>query len=294
EQEHGSVLRGALKLRASRGKRTRRSPSPRTPRSLFLTPKKGLAKLVDALEAHLVANGIKIHLNEGVETLSRSEDGYQLVSQQGTAQFDGLILATPAFISSRLLRPLSNSLADQLVDIDYASTATVNLAYRSSDVAEKLSGYGYVIPKVEARSALACTWTSTKFPHRAPEGTALVRVFIGRAGEQQALEKSDEGLIAEAQQELARTIGINQEPHRIRLTRWPEAMPQYNVGHNRRVQNLMENAAGLPGIELAGAGYHGIGIPDCINSGRQAARRLLAESHIPTADSFREKQENGS
>jgi oxygen-dependent protoporphyrinogen oxidase len=161
-----------------------------------------------------------------------------------------------------------------LQSIPYTSTATISLAYRQSDLPRALDGYGYIIPRREGRRALACTWTSTKFPHRAPEGYALLRVFVGRAGED--IPWNEDDLLALAKEELRLTLGITAEPLLGRVFPWDKAMPQYNLGHPeilKRIDAALEHHAGLA---LAGNGYRGIGIPDCIHSGELAVGKILS------------------
>ena len=198
-----------------------------------------------------------------------------------TLESDSVILATPAFVSGTLLASLDPTLASDLQSIPYVSTATVSLAYRLGDVPRDLDGYGYVIPRREGRRALACTWTSTKFPHRAPEGYALLRVFVGRAG--QAIPWNERDLLALAKEELSLTLGITADPLLQRVFMWDKAMPQYNLGHPeilRRIDTALEKH---PGLALAGNGYRGIGIPDCIHSGELAVEKILNhEGHKET------------
>ena len=138
-----------------------------------------------------------------------------------------------------------------------------------------LDGYGYVIPRREGRKALACTWTSTKFPHRAPEGYALLRVLIGRAGEERDLPQDSKSLLDIAREELYLTLEIQAKPLLSKVFYWDRAMPQYNLGHPERLARIDAALDRLPGLALAGNGYRGIGIPDCIHSGELAAERLL-------------------
>ncbi|MDP1547077.1 MAG: hypothetical protein Q8L87_13760, partial [Anaerolineales bacterium] len=177
--------------------------------------------------------------------------------------------------------------------IPYASTATVSLAYRQSDLPRELDGYGYVIPRREGRKALACTWTSTKFPHRAPEGYALIRVFVGRAGQPLTPSPSPSGggenpplpmgeglgvreyLLELAKEELKLTLGITAEPLLSRVFMWDKAMPQYNLGHPEILKRIDAALEKHPGLALAGNGYRGIGIPDCIHSGELAVQKIL-------------------
>ncbi len=273
EVKHGGLVRGALAAKRERMKRNGAAPGSR---SMFVTPRTGLAELVEALVARLRELGAELRLGADATHLARPRTLYQLTLASGeTLTTDYLILATPAFVSARLLRPYDPELASLLDAIPYASTATVTLAYPLADVPHPLDGYGYVIPRKEGRRALACTWTSTKFPHRAPEGMALLRVFVGRAGQEAAIDWTEEGLLDIAREELRLTLGVTAEPLLHRVFIWPRAMPQYNVGHPARVGRILAGLDRWPGLALAGNAYHGIGIPDCIHSGEMAVGRVL-------------------
>ena len=189
-----------------------------------------------------------------------------------TLEADSIILATPAHVSGNLLASLDPAVASDLKSIPYASTATVSLAYKQSDIPRDLDGYGYVIPRREARRALACTWTSTKFPHRAPEGYALLRVFVGRAG--QDIPWNEQDLLELAKEELKWTLGITAVPLLHRVFLWEKAMPQYNLGHPEILKRIDAALERHPGLAVAGNGYRGIGIPDCIHSGELAVEKI--------------------
>jgi oxygen-dependent protoporphyrinogen oxidase len=268
EIKYGSLARGALQMRKqSNGKAVQGS------RSAFLTPTTGLAEIVEALVESLKSK-VDLRLNAKAVRMTNHQSRYQLELDDGSAiEADELILATPAYISGMLLDSVDPELASALQSIDYASTATVSLAYRQSDLSRELDGYGYVIPRREGRKALACTWTSTKFPHRAPEGYALIRVFVGRAGQDIPWNESE--LLDLAKEELKLTLGITSAPFLHRVFMWDKAMPQYNLGHPellKRIDTALEKHRGLA---LAGNGYRGIGIPDCIRSGELAVQSLL-------------------
>lgn len=283
ELKHGGLVKGALAVRRLRANG---KPSPASNRSIFLTPTTGLAEIVEALVERLQKAGADLRVKTTATRVAQASDGdnnYLIELAAGeTLQAQGVILATPAYISGDLLAALDADLASQLQDIQYVSTATVSLGYRNADLAKPLDGYGYVIPREEGRKALACTWTSTKFPHRAPEGHALLRVFVGRAGQEAHLPWDEEGLLEVAKEELRLTLGINAEPVLERVYIWERAMPQYNLGHPERLERIEARLEEWPGLALAGNGYAGIGIPDCIHSGEQAAEAILAtlaESH---------------
>lgn len=283
ETNYGSLARGALEMRKkSNGKTVQGS------RSAFLTPTTGLAEIVEALVESLRLKGASLRLNTRVVRITRSDTSTDSVHRLQPSTFDleletgeiletdSLILATPAYISGRLLASFDPELGSTLQSIPYASTATVSLAYRLSDVPRELDGYGYVIPRREGRKALACTWTSTKFPHRAPEGYALIRVFVGRAGQDIPWDEGE--LLDVAKEELRLTLGITAEPLISRVFMWDKAMPQYNLGHPEILKRIDTALEKHPGLGLAGNGYHGIGIPDCIHSGELAIQKIVENS----------------
>ncbi|HEX6304014.1 MAG TPA: protoporphyrinogen oxidase [Anaerolineales bacterium] len=282
EIKHGGLVKGAL---AVRRQRANGKPAPASNPSIFLTPTTGLAEIVEALVERLQNAGADLRLETSVTHVARANENYDYVielSDGEALQAHGVILATPAYVSGDLLAALDESLASQLQDVEYVSTATVSLGYRQADLAKPLDGYGYVIPRQEGRKALACTWTSTKFPHRAPEEHVLLRVFVGRAGQEALLPWDEEGLLEVAKEELSLTMGITADPVLERVYIWERAMPQYNLGHPERLDRIEARLKDWPGLALAGNGYEGIGIPDCIHSGEQAAEAILAtlaESH---------------
>jgi len=280
ELEHGGLVRGAL---ATRRKMKMNGQKPVGTRSAFLTPKNGLAAIVEALTAYLRVQGVQMRLSCPVQKMIRTAGSnpnqpgvYELELASGEKLVaDRVIMATPAPRSGALMTDLAPELASELAAIEYTSTATVSLAYRQTDLPRKLDGYGYIIPRREGRKALACTWTSTKFPHRAPKEYALLRVFIGRAGQENDVPIKESELIRIARQELNLTMQIDAEPVLAKAFYWPDAMPQYNMGHPERLARIEQALEAFPGIRLAGAGYRGIGIPDCIQSGELAARNIL-------------------
>jgi oxygen-dependent protoporphyrinogen oxidase len=269
EIKYGSLARGALQMRAQfKGKAAQGS------RSAFLTPTTGLAEIVEAIINHLRVSNVSLHLNTTVTSINhREHDTWNLTLDSGAAvQADSIILATPAFVSGKMLGSLDPELASVLQSIDYTSTATISIAYRQDDLPRELDGYGYVIPRSERRKALACTWTSTKFPHRAPAGYALLRVFVGRAGQEIPWNQDD--LLDLAKEELKLTLGITAEPILSRVFMWDKAMPQYNLGHPEKLKQIDSALEKYPSLALAGNGYRGIGIPDCIRSGDLAVNKI--------------------
>lgn len=272
ELKYGSLARGALAMR----KQSNGKPSPGA-RSAFLTPTTGLAEIIEALVSRLQVDHVDLRLGTPTAGVSRSESGYLVRLESGeNLQADGVILAAPAYVSGNLVETMDAALAAALREIPYASTATVSLAFRADDLPRPLNGFGYVIPRRANRRALACTWTSTKFPHRAPDGYALLRVFVGRAGQEEIISWNEDALVQLAREELQLTLGITAEPLLSRVFVWESSMPQYNLGHPARLARLSKLLEPHPGLALAGNGYRGIGVPDCIHSGELAVESLLA------------------
>ncbi len=270
ELKYGSLARGALNMRRQ-STQPERAPTPGS-RSAFLTPTTGLAEIVEALVGQLEKSGVALRLATPVKSISRAAN-WRAELVNGTAlQADALVIAAPAYVSGQLLSSFDADLASALQQIPYASTATISLAYQLSDIPRPLDGYGYVIPRAEGRRALACTWTSTKFPHRSPEGCALLRVFVGRAGESFPWDAQE--LLDLAREELHLTLGIQAPPLLARVFLWEKAMPQYNLGHPQLLQRIDAAVEQHPGLALAGNAFRGIGIPDCIHSGEMAAERI--------------------
>jgi protoporphyrinogen/coproporphyrinogen III oxidase len=275
ETRHGGLIKGALAMRTRMAKN---GSGAKKWRSIFLTPSGGLAEIVEVLTGWLGQHEVDLRLNNPVDEISMnlSQAGFHVdVRDGGTFHVDALILATPSFVSADLLAGIDAQLAEELRRIEYVSTATVSLAYHLGDMPRPLDGYGYVIPRREGRKALACTWTSTKFPHRAPVDYALLRVFIGRAGQEGQISWEPDSLEAIAREELSLTLGVKAEPVLSRVFLWERAMPQYNVGHVSRLARIQDRLACIPALALAGNAYSGIGIPDCIHSGELAAERVL-------------------
>jgi len=247
-------------------------------RSYFLSFVTGLADLSDAVVAALPAQRLRLGVTvERVDRLGAGRGGdYRLTLSDGSSELvDAVVLAAPAFASGELLAGIAPQAAAGLSSIPYVSSATVSLAFRRADVGHPLRGFGYVTPRTEGRGVMATTWSSAKFSGRAPEGYVLVRSFVGRAGFEQYAVLDDGELVALVLDELAVVLGIHATPVLSRIFRWPLGMPQYRVGHADLVRRIEEDVARVPGVEIAGGAYHGIGIGDCIREGRAAARRAV-------------------
>jgi oxygen-dependent protoporphyrinogen oxidase len=253
ELEHGSILRGL----AGQAPAESRYPS-------FVSFRSGMGRLVDRLVATLEHTAL--HALQA-RTVQEHSGGYA-VDVGHVVEADAVVVAAPAHAASSLLAVLDPELAGLLAEIRYSDSAIATVGYRLEDVPHPLDGYGYVVPATEGSDVLACTWSSSKWEGRAPEGHALIRVYLRRnpAG-------PDDRLVDLARGEL-RLLGIHAAPVLARVHRWPRGMPQYVLGHPERLERIDALVAEHPGLALAGAAYRGVGIPDCIDSGEQAAESV--------------------
>ncbi len=280
ERRHGSLTR-ATAVQAAKSKQENAAESGAR-YGLFVSLRNGLGTLVDALESR-VGEFADVRRSTSVAGVHAEDDGtYRLDFGVGTSRpYDAVVLAVPTHVASSLVANLDASLAEELGAIEYASSAVVCSGYPLSQSEHSLEAFGLVVPRVERRNVLAVSVASRKFPGRAPDGHALLRTFVGGALQPELLERSDDELLALVREELAGIFGVRGEPTFERVVRYPRAMPQYHVGHLDRVDRIEERVARHRGLALAGSGYRGVGLPDCVRSGQLAAERLLQSVPAP-------------
>lgn len=272
EKKHRSLILGLLARRRTAGR-----PNSQPPLSLFVTLEGGMEELVRALVSRLdTVRRLTGQQVLKIQALPDKEPAYRLEMGDGSATTaHAVVLTTPAYVTAKLLQPLNADLAQRLEQIPYASTATVTLAFERGACAHPLNGFGFVIPRTEGKQTLACTWTSTKFPHRAPPEHVLMRCFIGGAGRKSATEPDEETLVRTVLEELQAILGIRARPTLSRVYRWPKANPQYTVGHLERLAAVEALLEGHPGLFLTGSPYYGVGIPDCIHAAARTAEKVF-------------------
>ncbi|HRX78198.1 MAG TPA: protoporphyrinogen oxidase, partial [Pirellulaceae bacterium] len=269
EQQHGSLIRAMYK----QPKRKEQGSGARY--SMFVAPRDGMSSLVSAIAARLPAESIR--LNTPIRQLQRTERGWSLSllnSPERAAEFDEVIVTTPAKPTSRLIATMDEELAGELDEIHHARCSIVSLAYTRDQIAHPLDGFGVVVPAIERRRILSASFSSVKYPGRAPEGSVLIRVFIGGDCQPDLADRSDEELLQIAHEELQQLLGIRGEPT-MQFISWRAKMPQYFVGHTEKVSRMRSLLERHQGLELAGNAHDGVGIPNCIHSGEQAAERLM-------------------
>ncbi|MFW6068730.1 MAG: protoporphyrinogen oxidase [Chloroflexota bacterium] len=287
ERRHGSLIKGMLASRRASNARKAESTPPKQRTSIFMSLKGGMEELVKELTASLEGD---LRLNTAVESITGigEKDGesaaggrYALELNNGQRlHSDAVILAVPAYVAARLVRPLSPKAARRLDRIRYVSTGTISLAYDAREFSHPLDGFGVVIPRTEQRSINAITWTSTKFDRRAPQGAVLIRAFFGGSRTPHMMDVDDEELLTVVRSEIASIMGVRATPLFHKIFRYPDANPQYDVGHLERVAEI-ENAL-PPRLFVTGSPYRGIGIPDCVHQAQNTVETLLAQPAVET------------
>ena len=273
EQEHGSLTRAMLAARKKAPASRPAGPAP----ALFTTLRGGMGQMVEAIAAQLAAGSV--HVTTQVHSIgqveSRGRSGWVVESSRGHEPFDGVVLALPAWGSASLLRLIDHPLAEALSGVDYSSSITVTLGYDIDQLAGQPRGFGFLVPSTEKRSMLACTFVHNKFAGRVPEGKGLLRCFLGGAGNDRLLDEPDDRIAAVVVKELEEILHLKARPLFAAIHRSRQAMAQYGVGHLERIQLVRDRVALLPGLALAGNAYQGIGVPDCIRLGTEAAETVL-------------------
>jgi oxygen-dependent protoporphyrinogen oxidase len=310
ERQHGSLTRATLK--AMRQRRKAKSNNNNGPDSagtgtaplrklpLFMTLKGGLQQMTERLAAQVERH--RVFMRRRVLALEFSPGGpggaadscsrrFQITCEGGKVyDADAVVLAVPAYLAGGLVPSLDHRLSELLEGIPYSSSMTVSLAFDDRARATLPAGFGFLVPRKEQRRMLACTFVHAKFNHRAPEGKAMLRCFLGGARDPEVLGLHDDEVVAVVRRELREIMNFTAVPLFSRVHRWPASMAQYPVGHRERVSAIEERLQDLPGLYLAGNAYSGIGISDCIRTGKNAAEKALASVGLGSPKAFGSEQ----
>ena len=275
EREHGSLILAAQSDRQS-GSLDRESSGARY--KMFLAMKEGMQSLVDKMHHHL--DRTEVILNCPVRGVAPAAGGKWQVETglevpKLAVPLDGLVLTTRASVTGQLLQGLDPQLAKQMASVETASMAIVMLGVDATQIPRAPHCFGFVVPEIENRQLVACSFASNKFCGRAPEGKVLLRCFIGGSLHAERVEQDDDRLVELARKDLVDLIGLQGEPEFQQVIRWRNCMPQYHVGHGDRVTRMRQAVQKHPGLEIAGNSFAGVGIPVCVASGQQAAERLV-------------------
>lgn len=296
ETRYGSLTRGMLaahrrmraSVRHSAGADEHARPGAQSAqKALFTALRGGMKQLVDAITLRLDTNSI--HLSTPVESIEKDPLGWRVEAGGSIRLYDAVIVASPAWAAGALLSSVDAELSAELAAIPYSSSITINLVFDEARLGSLPEGFGFLVPPSEGRAMLACTFVHRKFLGRTPPGRAVFRAFMGGMKNEALLTETDDALIAIVRRELREILGENifgqaGEPDHAQVSRWPRAMAQYAVGHKQRMERITARVAALPNLRLVGNAYDGIGVPDCIRLGRQAARELASlAATIPSA-----------
>jgi oxygen-dependent protoporphyrinogen oxidase len=267
ERESGSLVRATLKARKTQTK----SSAP--PQPLFTSLKTGMQEMVNAAAAALPVDHVR--LGQTATAIERCGAGWVVKTEGRSEPFDAVIVATPAQASAALLRAVDRALVNGLREIRYSSSAAVVLGYDRPITLP--AGHGFLVPRTEARNMLACTFVHRKFPFRAPEGASLLRCFVSSSRVPDLITQTDHWLLSTMLAELKEILQVTETPLFAHIYRWDCALPQYSTGHLERVSEMEKILAGTPGLQIIGNSFYGVGIPDCIRSGKAAAEKLISQ-----------------
>jgi oxygen-dependent protoporphyrinogen oxidase len=267
ESKYGSLGRGMLAAR--KNVKTVQSALP-----IFSSLKGGMQQLAEALVARLPVDVLRVISR--VQAVQKQDRGWVVSAGYASDQFDAVIVATSATAAAPLFEITSAELASELKAIPYSSSMTVALGFDNEVRAALPAGFGFLVPRSEGKRMLAATFVHNKFSHRAPEDRALIRCFLGGTRDEAVLQLPDDEILGIVREELRQILRLNAEPVFTRIYRWKGAMAQYIVGHLERLQRIESLLKQLPGLALAGNAYRGIGVPDCVRSGEEAAQQVLA------------------
>jgi len=284
ESKYGSLTRGMLAAHKRMRDAAKNSSGPkRAAPAIFTSLRGGMSQLVNALVARI--DSANLRTGTPVSAIRKTDSGWSVEAGGTTETFDALIMAAPAWAAGELLGPVDAALGSELGGIPYSSSITLNLVYDEAKIGPLPEGFGFLVPAVEGRAMLACTFVHRKFLGRTPPGKAVFRAFLGGMNREALLAESDEALIGTVRREMseilgAKTFSVDVHPENTQVSRWERAMAQYAVGHKERMRRIGARVAGIPGLRLVGNAYDGIGVPDCIRLGRQAARDLAGKGAI--------------
>jgi oxygen-dependent protoporphyrinogen oxidase len=275
EQQFGSVIKGLQEKSKIQNPKSKIEASGAR-YSLFLSFRDGMQTLINALEKQIPENAIRLGTNAETLRFDESQRLWKVETEQETFSAEAVILALPAHAAAELLKNQFPALSNELAEIEHASSATVNVAFRRDQIAHALDGFGFVVPFVEHRTLMACTFSSVKFPERAPENSVLLRAFVGGALQPEMFDLNDDKMLRGVLTDMHNLLGLKGEPLFAEIARWRHSMPQYAVGHLEKARKIKKFIAEIPAFQIATTAIEGVGLPDAVRHGNQAAENLLA------------------
>ncbi len=276
EQEYGGLIKALLAIRKQKKLQQKESGDTKVsvaPGGTLTSFYNGAQTITDALAEKLKD---RLHLGVQVHGISREKGAYQIYTSKDTVEADIVVLASPAYATSEILKDLDSEISKILSDVPYPHVSVVCFGYKKEKVGNPLNGFGFLVPHIEGRKILGCLWDTSIFPNRASEGYALLRTMVGGAKSPEMAMLEDEKIISMVFDELKPILSFKTEPDLIRIYRWEKAIPQYLLGHSRRLTSIDARLRSHPGLYLTGNAYKGIGINDCVESGYKLADEIIA------------------
>ena len=279
ERQHGSLIR-AMRKQMRTNKQVKSQANESGARySMFVTLRQGLSHITDTLTAKLPPDAVQLNreamsLEQFVDEHGKTQ--WRLTDQNGKAEcYDAVIFATPSYETARLLQPTHHRLGELLGNVKHSGTAIATMAFDRSQMKKRITGMGFVVPKIENSPILAGSFSSMKYEHRAPEGKLLIRIFAGGARSPEMADMPDEQLVPILQKEISELLKIDGKPEFVAVSHWPHTMPQYHLGHLELVAEAMSLAEQIPNLAVAGNALDGVGIPNCSKTGQEAAKSII-------------------
>lgn len=278
EKEHGSLTRATLAARKKMNAMMKRRDPGLPQRSFFISFRNGMYEFIEKIMERI--KGIRIDTGCEVTSITKNDYGrftVHLADGNGITA-DSVVVTTPAYVSSKLLKGLNSVMSASMEKIPYIKTGIVTIVYKKTDIENVLPrAFGFLVPGVEKRKIMAATFTSLKWPNRCPDDHIMIRCFVGGKENQRLVEQSDETLLNIVRNELKSIIGLDATPETYRIFRWIDNMPQYNIGHSNLIETINRGMKENKGLYVTGSAYNGIGIPDCINNAEITAKKIVDE-----------------
>jgi oxygen-dependent protoporphyrinogen oxidase len=294
EQKYGSLMKGFLAVRRMVEEMRRKYPTKpgEKPRTFFTSFVNGMQQLTDRMAEAAGRERMRVGVS-AVSLHNKSQNRWDVrLSDGSTLEGDAVIIATESWAAEPLIQPHDQPIADALAAIPCSSSATISFAFNENEVGFDLNAFGVLCPLIEGRALMAASYSSTKWPGRAPKGKVLLRGFVGGPHNQEVMKRSDEELIELVHREFKEILGLNPSPKPLftRVYRWDLGMPQYTMGHLSRVELIEKRSVEIRGLALAGGCYRGVGLPNCVESGEKAVSKILNEWGIDLAEDHIEEK----